>query len=366
VGVVKRLLDGEGRAELAVETGERYERLREEHLERQGQRLLTLAEARARRVEVDWSTYEPPPVARPGIHAFDAYPVAELEQTIDWTMFLKTWKLPGTYPRALEGPKGEEHRRVLGDARELLQRLAAERLVRPRAVVGFWPANATGDDIELYADEGRGEVLAVLHHLRQQREGPGGKPRACLADFVAPQETGLPDHVGAFVVTAGPEIAELAERFAADGDDYRAIMMRVLGDRLAESFAERMHQLVRTELWGYASAERLSNEDLIRERYVGIRPAPGYPACPDHTEKATLFALLDATARTGVRLTESFAMAPASSVSGWYIAHPASRYFAVGKIGRDQVADAARRKGMPLAELERWLAPYLDYSPAGE
>jgi 5-methyltetrahydrofolate--homocysteine methyltransferase len=299
------------------------------------------------------------------VHAFRAYPLAELAPFIDWTPFFKAWELAGSFPRILEDPVvGAEARTLYADAREMLGRIVAEGWLEARAVVGLFPANAVGDDLEVYADDGRAQVLLTLHHLRQQTVRPDGKPNQCLADFVAPKETGLADWIGAFAVTAGHGIDERVARFEAAHDDYRAILLKALADRLAEAFAERMHQVVRRDLWGYAADERLDNDALIREEYRGIRPAPGYPACPDHTEKDLLWTLLNAEERAGIWLTESKAMVPTASVSGFYYSHPQARYFGLGKVDRDQVADYARRKGMTVAEAERWLAPNLAYDPA--
>jgi 5-methyltetrahydrofolate--homocysteine methyltransferase len=283
--------------------------------------------------------------ARLGIQVFDDYPLEELIACIDWSPFFHAWKLPGKYPQIFESKKlGAEATRLFADAQAALQEILAGRLLRARGAIGLFAANAVGDDVEIYADASRDLVLAVVHGLRQQKGTDSGRPQSCLSDFVAPKQTGIADAMGAFVVTAGHGASELARSFERENDDYRSIMVKALADRLAE-------------------AERLTNEELIDEKYVGIRPAPGYPACPDHTEKRTLFALLDAEHHTGVTLTETFAMSPAASISGWYFAHPASCYFALGKIDRDQVADYARRKEMTVAEVERWLAPSLAYEP---
>jgi len=284
---------------------------------------------------------------------------------VDWTPFFAAWEMKGRYPEILDDPaKGREARKLFDDARALLARLVAERRLRARAVFGLFPANAVGDDdVEVYADRGRNSVLTVLHHLRQQMERPPGRPNLCLADFVAPRDTGLPDWIGAFAVTAGHGVDELCAEFERQHDDYSAILTKALADRLAEALAERLHQRVRREFWGYAPDERLDNDALIAERYRGIRPAPGYPACPDHTEKAALFALLDATRHAGITLTESYAMWPAAAVSGWYFAHPEAAYFGLGRIGRDQLQDYARRKGVDARTMERWLSPVLGYDP---
>ncbi|MFO7654494.1 MAG: methionine synthase [Candidatus Krumholzibacteriia bacterium] len=364
VGVVATLLEDRRRPAFLAETAADHARLRERRADRgDEQRLLSLDEARARRLPLDWSSYTPPEPRRPGIHHFPDFPLEELRRTVDWTPFFHTWRLRGRYPEIFEREDtGAEARRLFADAAELLDVMHREGLLQACGVAGLFPAAAAGDDIEVYADGDRREILHVARHLRQQRPRSDG---ACLAlsDLVAPRDGGPADWVGAFVVTAGHGASELAARYVAEGDDYRAILVKALADRLAESFAERLHQLVRTDLWGYAAGEDLDNAALIREEYVGIRPAPGYPACPDHTEKAGLFRLLDATARCGVTLTESFAMAPGAAVSGWYFSHPESRYFGLGKVDRDQVTDYARRKGWTLVEAERWLRPNLGYEP---
>ncbi len=365
VGVVGRLMNPSGRAALATETKEAYAKVRSDRAERQTTgKILSIAEARRNLTPIEWQDYSPPRPRFLGSRVFADYPLAELADYIDWTPFFAAWRIPGKYPQILDSNKfGDEPRRLHRDATALLERIVAEKLLRARAVIGLFPANSVGDDIELYRDENRDEVLTVIHGLRQQRQRTSGKPNSCLTDFVAPKETGLADYVGAFVVTAGEGAAELSLQYEAEQDDYNSIMVKALTDRLAEAFAERMHTRVRREFWGYAPDEELTNVDLIAEKYAGIRPAPGYPACPDHTEKEILFRLLGAQESSGVTLTENFAMSPASSVSGWYFSHPASSYFGLGKIGRDQVANYAQRKGMTVAEIERWLAPNLGYDP---
>ena len=299
-----------------------------------------------------------------GTKILDDYPIAELVPYIDWTPFFATWELTGKYPAILDDAKvGEAARSLFDDAQAMLSRIAQERWFRAAAVVGFWPANSDGDDILVFADEPRGQPMAVLHTLRQQLARREGRANVALADFVAPRASGLGDYVGAFMVTAGIGEDEAAERFKRANDDYSAIMVKALADRLAEAFAERLHQRVRKEFWAYAADEKLNNAELIAEHYRGIRPAPGYPAQPDHSEKATLFDLLDGESRIGVRLTESFAMWPGASVCGLYFSHPDSHYFGVGKIERDQVEDYAKRKGWRIAEAEKWLAPILNYDP---
>jgi 5-methyltetrahydrofolate--homocysteine methyltransferase len=294
---------------------------------------------------------------------FDNFPLAELVDTIDWTPFFITWELSGKFPGILEDDVvGVQARELYRDAQVMLKRIVDEKLLTAKAVVGFWPAARSGnDDIAVYADESRSEAIATLHHLRQQTEKPDGKYNACLADYVSPAGSGVADYIGGFCVTTGHGVEELAAEFLAQHDDYNSILLKSLADRLAESFAEYLHRMVRREFWGYAADEALSVNDLIQEKYRGIRPAPGYPACPDHTEKATLFRLLDATNACDVTLSESFAMTPPSSVSGFYFSHPESRYFAVGKIGRDQIESLAERKGETVAEIERWLRPNLSY-----
>jgi 5-methyltetrahydrofolate--homocysteine methyltransferase len=298
------------------------------------------------------------------VTVFSDYDVAELREYIDWQPFFNAWEMKGKFPDILNNPtSGEAARKLYDDAQEMLDRLIAEKWLTADGVIGFFPANAVGDDIEVYADDDRSEVLATLHNLRQQGLHREGVPNRSLGDFVAPKETGLADHVGAFAVTAGLGSQEKVKEFKEDLDDYSAILLESLADRLAEAFAERMHQRVRTDFWGHVPEEQLAQEDLIAEKYTGIRPAPGYPACPEHTEKATLWELLDVEDSAGIELTESMAMWPGASVSGWYFSHPQSQYFVVGRLGRDQVASYAERKGWSLAEAERWLSSNLGYDP---
>ncbi|MBI4421650.1 MAG: methionine synthase, partial [Gemmatimonadetes bacterium] len=364
VGVVGTLLSGERRERFAREVREEYGRIRAAHAGREIQtRLHPLDQARGHRFAPAWNGYRPPPPRAPGITVLADYPLEDLVQYIDWSPFFATWELRGHYPAILEDPVvGKEARRLLDDARRLLEQIVSRRSIGARGVVGLFPANAVGDDIEVYPDDCRDTIRAVLHHLRQQQEKPPGRPNLCLSDFVAPRDSGIPDYVGAFAVTAGIGAEELARQFQQGHDDYSSIMAKALADRLAEAFAERLHQRVRRELWGYAPEESFTNEELIKEKYTGIRPAPGYPACPDHTEKRALFDLLGVPKATGITLTESYAMWPAASVAGWYLSHPEAIYFGVGRIGRDQVEDYAARKGMDLAEAERWLAPNLAYA----
>jgi 5-methyltetrahydrofolate--homocysteine methyltransferase len=302
------------------------------------------------------------------VRAFDDYPLDELRGYIDWQPFFHAWEMRGRFPDILHNPtSGEAARRLFEDAQAMLDRIVEDEWLRARGVLGLFPAHQVeGDAIEVYTDESRTAVRTVLHQLRQQTEGRDGAPRKSLADFVAPRETGLPDYVGAFAVTAGLGATERVLAFKKAHDDYSAIMLEALADRLAEAFAERLHERVRREFWGYAPDEHLDNEALIAEKYAGIRPAPGYPACPEHTEKRTIWELLDVEANAGIELTESMAMWPGAAVSGLYFSHPESRYFVLGRVGRDQVEDYARRKGWTVAEAERWLSPNLGYRTEDE
>ncbi|HEY7736207.1 MAG TPA: methionine synthase [Candidatus Limnocylindrales bacterium] len=361
VGVASSLLDPNGREAFATRIREEYETVRRERGDRQErEERHPIEEARRHAFAIDWASVEPPAPTFLGLRTFDDYPLDELVDRIDWTPFFATWELKGRYPEILDDATvGEAARGLHADATALLGRIVDERLLRARASIAFWPANAVGDDIELYTDERRDRVIGVIHTLRQQMVKPPGRPNLALADFTAPKATGLADHVGGFVVTAGHGLDELAASFKAQHDDYSAILATALADRLAEAFAERLHERVRRELWGFARDENLDNEALIAERYQGIRPAPGYPACPDHTEKGPLLELLEAEARAGVQLTESFAMFPGAAVSGYYFWHPESHYFGLGRIGRDQLEDYATRKGIPVDDMARWLAPNL-------
>jgi 5-methyltetrahydrofolate--homocysteine methyltransferase len=367
VGVASSLLSDGQREEFAAGIRAEYQAVRESRADRRpAEQRLSIADARRNRLALDWSAVTPPTPCFTGVRALDDYPLEELVERIDWTPFFQTWELAGHYPAILQDPKvGEAARSLFHDAQALLDRIVRERLLRARGVLGFFPANSVGDDIELYADDARSRPLAVIHTLRQQMAKPPGRPNLALADYVAPRESGLADHVGAFAVTAGDGLDRLVAEFEAAHDDYSAILAKALADRLAEAFAERLHERVRTEFWGYARNETLANEQIIREEYQGIRPAPGYPACPDHTEKGTLFDLLQATRHAGMTLTESYAMLPGAAVSGWYFWHPQARYFGVGKVERDQVEDYARRKEIDLATMERWLAPNLNYDRKG-
>jgi 5-methyltetrahydrofolate--homocysteine methyltransferase len=366
VNVVSALLSPEQRAPYLAEVAGKQAQLRAEFEGRQGKRAaLPLAAARARAAASHWAEVDIPRPEFLGTKAFDPVPLAEITPLIDWGPFFSAWELHGRYPDILQDPVvGSEATRLHADALRLLERIVREQRFTARAVIGFWPANAVGDSVEVYADETRSATLGRFHFLRQQLEKPAVQANHCLADYVAPRDSGRIDYVGGFAVTAGHGVEALAAEFRAAHDDYGAILAQALGDRLAEALAELMHQRAR-QACGFGRAEKLSVEDLIRERYRGIRPAPGYPACPDHTEKRTLFQLLDAPATTGITLTESCAMHPASSVSGLYLNYPDSKYFAVGKVARDQIEDYAARKGLAVAEAEKWLGPYLDYTPAG-
>ncbi len=363
VGVVGRLASAELKPAFADENRSSQEKLREVHGAPKSQKLLTLDEARRRRLQFDWTGYTPPRPSFTGVRAAGPVPLEEIVPYIDWTPFFHVWELRGVYPRIFDQPKvGPRARELFDDAGGLLKRIVDEKLLEARAVMGFFPAASVGDDIEVYTDESRKAVRTIFHTLRQQVEKPDGEPDLALADFIAPRETGMADYLGAFAVTAGINIEKLVGGFEKDQDDYNAIMAKALADRLAEALAELTHKRAR-EAWGFGCGEKLSHDDLLHERYRGIRPAPGYPAQPDHTEKRTLFDLLEAGQNVGIRLTESFAMYPAASVSGFYFSHPESRYFAVGKIGRDQVLDYQRRKGMEISAVERWLGPNLNYDP---
>lgn len=363
VGVVGELLSAERGPKYIQDIKDEYENMRLKRSQRQsGKKASTLQQARDNRFNFDWSQYTPPKPNFLGLKAFDDYPMAELVDYIDWTPFFQAWELSGKYPQILENEVvGEEASKLFADAQAMLKQIIDENWLQARAVIGFFPANSAGDDIEVYADDERSEVQTVLHHLRQQMAKSPERPNWCLADFVAPKESGREDYIGAFAVTTGIGIDEHVKRFEAQHDDYNSILLKALADRLAEAFAEHLHERVRKEFWGYASDESLTNNDLIAEDYQGIRPAPGYPACPDHTEKRTLWSLIQPDVNAGISITESFAMMPTAAVSGWYFSHPEARYFGIGRIQRDQVDDYAKRKNDSVKVTERWLAPVLDY-----
>ncbi|GAB1595982.1 methionine synthase [Lysobacter claricitrinus] len=380
VGVAQSLISVDLREPFVAANQADYAEIRERHRNRgDGKRLVSLDKARAQRFDGGWDTHVPTAPRVTGVHVFDDYPLAELVDYIDWSPFFNTWELAGRYPEILDDAiVGSQARELYRDARQMLDRIVSERWLRAKAVFGIWPAQAVGDDVDVRVVAGApstddmrhcvpsddlADRTVRLHFLRQQVDKPADRPDFCLADFIAPADTAREDWIGAFAVTAGLGIEEHVARFEADHDDYNAILLKSLADRLAEALAERLHQRVRREFWGYAADETLDNDALIAERYAGIRPAPGYPACPEHSEKSTLFRLLDAPRRAGIELTESFAMYPASSVSGYYFSHPKSQYFVVGRVSKEQVADYARRKGVEVAQVERWLASNLDYDP---
>jgi len=342
-----------------------YAEIREKRAAQQGTIKKTpINEARANKLQTNWQNYTPPKPNFLGIQVFENYPLAELREYIDWSPFFQAWELAGKYPKILQDEVvGQEATKLFADAQAMLDQLIAESWLEARAVIGFFRANVVQDDnIELYTDESRQVVQSILHHIRQQM-AKSERANSSLADFIAPKDTGIADYLGVFAVTTGVGIEAHIQRFEAQHDDYSSIMLKALADRLAEAFAERLHERVRKEFWGYAADEQLSNEELIKEKYRGIRPAPGYPACPDHTEKATLWQLLQPDQRIGLSLTENFAMYPTAAVSGWYFSHPEAAYFGTGKIDRDQVLDYAARKGWTLDEAEKWLAPILGYDP---
>jgi len=361
VGVVGSLINAQQRTEFAASVRADYDRIRQAHQERGSKALVSLEAARAHRLPTEWAAADLPVPAFTGVRTIDRMSLRELVPFIDWTPFFHTWELRGRYPGILEDPTvGPKAKELLADAEALLAEIIRDDLLTARGVYGFFPANSVGDDIELYRDLDRQELVTTFHTLRQQMEKPADQFNLALADYVASKESGRTDYVGAFVVTAGIGVEALCAKFEKDHDDYNSIMVKALADRLAEAFAEWLHKQVRAD-WGYGRTESLTNEEMIRERYRGIRPAPGYPACPDHTEKRLLFDLLQAESRAGVTLTESFAMLPAAAVSGLYFAHPQAKYFAVGKVNRDQVEDYAARKKLSVSEVERWLAPNLNY-----
>ncbi len=365
VGVAQSLVSKDLVADFLAKVRADYADVRERYRTRgPGKKLVSLDKARAQRFRCDWANYAPPQPNTPGITVFDDYDLAAIRSYVDWTPFFQAWELAGHYPAILTDEiVGTQATELFADAQLMLDKIIAEKWLTARAVIGLWPAANIGDDVEVYTDTTRSERLATLLSLRQQADKPPERPNLCLADFITPKSFGKPDWIGGFAVTAGIGIEEHLARFQADYDDYSSIILKALADRLAEAFAEHMHQRVRREFWGFVSDEALDNESLIAEKYRGIRPAPGYPACPEHTEKATLFKLLDVTRNTGIELTEGFAMYPAAAVSGWYYSHPDSQYFVVGRLSREQVEDYAVRKGWTLVEAERWLSSNLDYEP---
>ena len=366
VGVCQQLVTAETREAYVANAKADHDRRREQHRNKAVKApQMSIAQARARKLKIDWAHYTPPVPEFLGARVFEDYPLGELVPFIDWMPFFNAWEFAGKFPQILTDPVvGEAASSLHADALRMLDLVVREKWLEARAVVGLFPAHSTGDDdIEVFADETRKTPLVRLHQLRQQKAKPQGQPQSCLADFVAPASSGRPDYIGGFAVTAGIGIDAHVARFEAAHDDYSSILLKALADRLAEAFAERLHQRLRREFWAYAPHEDLDGDSLIREEYLGIRPAPGYPACPDHTQKAALWKLLEPERCAGISLTESFAMLPTAAVSGWYFSHPDARYFGVGQIDRDQVSSYAERKGVPVSEAERWLAPNLGYEP---
>ena len=363
VGVAGSLLNKNTKEQFSEDISKEYHDMRVKYENRdKSNNQISINEARANNFKIDWKAHTPKSPKLKGLKVFNEYDFADLADTIDWTPFFRTWELAGTYPKILEDKiVGQSARDLFKDAEEMLQKIINEKWLKAKAVIGFWPANSVGDDVELYEDESRKIPIDTVHFLRQQMKKRSGKANMCLADFVAPKKTGIKDYIGGFAVTTGIGIEEKIELFQSANDDYNDILLKALADRFAEAFAEHMHMLVRKNFWGYAKDESLDNEALIKEKYLGIRPAPGYPACPDHTEKSGLFTLLNAQRNTGIELTESMAMLPTSSVSGYYFSHPESQYFGLGKISKDQVQDYAIRKDIDLKLTERWLAPNLGY-----
>jgi len=363
VPVVSNLLSATQRGGFVEALWQKQEEVRKNYAERkQPIKLLSLANARKNKFNID-ADYMPSVPKFTKIKVFDDYSIAELIEYIDWTPFFSAWEFKGKYPNILDSPKfGKQAQRLFDDAQAMLVKISDEKLLQAKAVFGIFPANSVGDDIEVFSDEYKNNVLVRLHHLRQQVSKGAGKPNYCLSDFITPKVSGKNDWIGAFAVTAGIGVKYLVEQYEIQNDDYSAIMVKALADRLAEAFAERLHQRVRQEFWGYAMDEDFSNDDLTKEKYSGIRPAPGYPACPDHTEKQKIWDLLEVEKYTGITLTESFAMYPAASVSGWYFANPQSKYFNVGKISKDQVTNYANRKNLEIRNAEKWLESNLNYN----
>jgi 5-methyltetrahydrofolate--homocysteine methyltransferase len=363
VGVAGDLLSKERQGDYVKSIKDEYEQMRVKRSQRKSiRKSFSLQQARENKFECDWKNYTPPKPTFLGLKVFEEYSLDELCKYIDWTPFFHTWELAGKYPKILnDDVVGDEATKLFEDAQLMLKKIVDEKWLTARAVIGFFPANSIGDDIELYVDDNHKEVQVVLHHLRQQLAKTKERPNLCLSDFVAPKHSGQNDYLGAFAVTTGIGIEKYIKQFEKQHDDYNSILLKSLADRLAEAFAERMHERVRKEYWAYAMDESLSNEELVAESYRGIRPAPGYPACPDHTEKQSLWSLIQPDLNAGIEITESYAMLPAAAVSGWYFSHPESQYFGTGKIHKDQVEDYAQRKGVKVSIIERWLASLLDY-----
>ncbi len=361
VGVCQQLLSAKSKAGFVEKLNLDYQRVREQHANKRPRTApVSLQRARDNAAKIDWANYQPPVPQQLGVRVIKNMPIATLRDYIDWTPFFMTWGLAGKYPRILEDKVvGEEASRLYHDALKMLDTIEAQGEISASGMVGLFPANSVGDDIEIYSDESRSEVLQVSHHLRQQTEKKAPFVNHCLADYIAPKASGIADYIGCFAVTGGIGEREIAQRYKDKHDDYNAILVQAVCDRLAEAFAEYLHQQTRKEYWGFAADETLSNDDLIREKYQGIRPAPGYAACPEHTEKQVIWELLDVEQQIGMHLTSSYAMDPGASVSGWIFSHPESRYFAVAKIQQDQLEDYAQRKGWDLLTAEKWLGPNL-------
>jgi 5-methyltetrahydrofolate--homocysteine methyltransferase len=368
VSVAGDIISTQRRDKVKAAFKEEYQELRTQHESRHKRKeLLTLEAARKNATKIDWNGYQPPKPTFTGTRVFNNYSIAELRNYIDWSPFFRAWMLTGKYPAILDDEEvGEQAQSLYNDAQKLLDRIEEQDVLTANGVIGFYPASRKGDDVILFEDEQKSTPKEIFHFLRQQTKKRTGQPNASLADYIAPKESGITDYIGFFAVTAGLGIEALIEEFKADNDDYNVIMVKAVADRLAESFAERMHERVRKEFWGYSSEEGFTNEELIAESYSGIRPAPGYPACPDHTEKRLLFDLLEVESKTGIELTDSFAMYPASSVSGIYFSHPQAKYFRVGNVGEDQITDYAKRKAYTKKELEKWLSSNLDYDPINQ
>jgi 5-methyltetrahydrofolate--homocysteine methyltransferase len=365
VSVAGEVINPKKKEAVKAEIKKEYAELREQHESRQNKKkLLPFEQAKFNKTDIQWEGYEPPKPKFLGNKVFEDYPIAELRNYIDWSPFFRTWMLTGKYPEILEDKEvGKQAQSLFDDAQELLDEIVKGNLLQAKSVIGFYPAVADGEDVQLFEVKDPSKEKTRFHFLRQQTKKRSGQPNSSLSDYIAPKESGITDYIGFFAVTAGIGIEKLIKKYEAVNDDYNIILVKAVADRLAEAFAERMHERVRKEFWGYSDEEHLSNEELIAEKYSGIRPAPGYPACPDHTEKRILFDLLDVEKNTDIKLTESFAMYPASSVSGIYFSHPESRYFRVGNIGEDQVTDYAERKRITKKEVEKWLSPNLDYDP---
>jgi 5-methyltetrahydrofolate--homocysteine methyltransferase len=366
VPVVSNLLNENGteKAKFTTSIKEEYKKLRDDYLQKKSEKkFVPIEKARENRTKIDWNNANIKQPNKPGITVLTNFSLKQIKNYIDWTPFFQTWELKGKHPKIFDDPNaGKEAKKLFDDANNLLEKISEEKLLTANGAVGLFPANSVGfDDIEIYNDENRSMVKRVLHTIRQQMLKSDMQQNIALADFIAPKESGVEDYIGIFAVTTGIGVEEQIEKFEKEHDDYSSILVKAIADRLAEAFAEMLHQKVRKEFWGYAEDENLSNEELIKEKFVGIRPAPGYPAQPDHTEKKIIFDLLEAEKNTGVRLTESMAMYPAASVCGLYFSHPEARYFNTGKIGKDQVLDYHRRKGMSVEEVEKWLSPVLNY-----